>query len=271
MQVTCSRCSTEYDIDDKFGGRWGHCEECDRYIMLPIPDTEQLFAWLRSAPWKDVEEFITNYGLRGHTPRTVKKVNQIFEQLRWDEEYRIRREQPASNNSRLFSVRERTWRRTERNQWRQHTLEELRKMSPSEFEERVADVFAAQGYLAIAVGGTQDNGVDVEIKNPEGDLIAVAQCKRYADGNRITSRDIRAFAGAFMLSKAKKGFYITTGELTRQARLTAARLLWLKVYSGRATAKYIEKHLGRIDVNGNAPMDTQGVNLEEANHPLKPT
>jgi restriction system protein len=215
MHVICQNCSTEYEIDDEFGGRWGHCEDCDRYIMLPIPDRERLFSWLKSAPWEKVEEFINNSGARGHNPRTIREVIKIVEIRRWDEEHRIRRKEPEKNKWRLLSPRERVWRHTERRQWQQYTLAELRQIPPDKFEEKVAEVFIAQGYAAKPVGASRDNGIDVEIRNTDGDLWAVAQCKRYSEGNRITSGDIRAFAGAFLLSGATKGYYIATSRLTR--------------------------------------------------------
>ena len=41
------------------------------------------------------------------------------------------------------------------------------------------------------------------------------QCKRYADGNKVTPRDVREFQGA--LGPFDRGIFITTSVLTQQA------------------------------------------------------
>ena len=68
----------------------------------------------------------------------------------------------------------------------------------------------------------------------------MAQCKRYGAGNRISSANIREFAGAYLLSGAAKGFYFTTGKLTRDARELVGKYPWLIVYEGLGLVQYIQ-------------------------------
>jgi len=104
----------------------------------------------------------------------------------------------------------------------------------------IADVFTLQGYKARAVGGTADDGVDVEIREPSGILWGVAQCKRYGANSRVSAGDVRDFAGAFMLSNAQRGFLLTTGKLTRHAKRTARGYGWLTTYSGSALVEFLD-------------------------------
>lgn len=118
---------------------------------------------------------------------------------------------------------------------------ELLEMDPSAFENFVADLFNVQGYTASAVGGTDDQGIDVLVSDETESLWAVAQCKRYAPGNRIGVKAIREFAGAFLFSGAKKGFYFTTCGLTRDAWKLVGNSPWLTVYDGSRLLRYIQE------------------------------
>jgi restriction endonuclease Mrr len=210
-------------------------------FMLPIPDPQRMLSWLRAAPWDELQDFVKNAGARGHSRRTIGKLTRIVERRRWREEYRVRRDELPEN---LPSVQERIWRRSERRELRRSAIEEIRALSPVEFEQRTAQAFASLGYDAVAVGKAHDNGVDVEIRDAEGRLWGVAQCKRYSEGTAITGRDIRAFGGAFLMSGAQKGFYVTSGRLTRAAKRTAAQFSWLTVLSKHQAVSFINGDKG---------------------------
>ncbi len=239
MHIRCTGCSARYRVDDEYGGRWGRCSQCNARFMLPIPDPDRLLKWASSAPWSKLLQFVNNRGAAGHSRDTVREFVDILERRRWAEEYRVRREMSQSRPP--LSRRERIWAESDSRLRRRRSLDELRNLGPYEFERFVADLFNAQDYVAKAVGGTADRGIDVVVCTRDGTKWGVAQCKRYAANTRVTASDIRDFGGAFMLSGAEKGFFFTTGVFTRNARRTARGFPWLTTYNGSQLVDYIEQ------------------------------
>ena len=98
------------------------------------------------------------------------------------------------------------------------TLEEIRALSPADFEELVADTYRAQGNEVQVVGGTGDHGIDLVVTTRSGGTYLV-QCKRYR--GKIGEPIVRDFYGALRASDAKGGAIITSGTITDAARLWA--------------------------------------------------
>ncbi len=98
------------------------------------------------------------------------------------------------------------------------TLEDIRSLSPSDFEELVADTYRAQGHQVEVVGGTGDHGIDLVVRSHRGEIWLV-QCKRYR--GKIGEPVVRDFYGALRASDANGGALITTGTITDSARLWA--------------------------------------------------
>jgi restriction system protein len=98
------------------------------------------------------------------------------------------------------------------------TLEELKSLSPSDFEKLVAETYRAQGHKVEIVGATGDHGVDLVVKTRKGETWIV-QCKKYR--GKVGEPVIRDFYGALRASDADAGAVITTGLITSQARLWA--------------------------------------------------
>ena len=238
IRVTCNSCGARYILDAKIGGRMGKCSQCDERFVLPIPCPERLLEWAQSAPWRRLTTFVDNCGPRGHCPNVVDQFVEIVTQRRFVEEHATYRQ--TSENGRSLSRREEQWQKSERKILRTKRLDELRQMDPTDFEKLVADIFAVQGLAARSVGRTADDGIDVKIWATDGSFWAIVQCKRYAASNRITSGQIREFAGAYLLSNARKGFYFTTSSYTRHAKRTARGYPWLTLYSGKTFVKYLE-------------------------------
>ncbi len=242
MKVTCPRCLSKLGkVNPESGGHPARCEACGGEFILPFVDADRLLEWVQTAPWDDLDEAIrTNIG-RGHSRTTVTRLVQLFEKRREREIWRLEREEHGE----VLTGRDRLWRALERQdeqrQWQQQTLEEILCLDPSSFERMIADLFSTQGYQARAVGGTDDQGIDVKIWDSSGSLWGVAQCKRYGPEGRIASRDIRDFAGSYLISGAEMGFYFTTGNLTRDAKQTAKQFPWLTVYEGVKLLNYVLK------------------------------
>jgi restriction system protein len=98
------------------------------------------------------------------------------------------------------------------------TLEDIRSLSPSDFEELVAETYRAQGNTVQVVGGTGDHGIDLIVRSRRGDTYLV-QCKRYR--GKIGEPVVRDFYGTLRASDANGGAIITTGTITEAARLWA--------------------------------------------------
>ena len=239
IRVTCVKCNARYAIDADHGGRMGRCSQCDERFILPIPCPDQLLEWANSTTWKRLTRFVTLSGARGHDRPTIDRLIEVFTQRRWAEEHKTYRE--TSETGRSLTRREKIWQKAERRIQFKSILEEILSFTPYEFEQLVADVFSSKGLTARAVGGGGDDGIDVKIWGENGEFWAIAQCKRYATDNRIGASQIREFAGAFLLSNAKKGFFFTTSSFTRHAKKTARGYPWLTIYDGQDFVRYIEK------------------------------
>ena len=246
MQVVCEKCSASYKVSDIHGGRMAKCKKCRHRFVLPIRDEKQLLDWARSCEWRRLFRFMTRGGARGHTESIVDRLIRIYEIRRWAEEDRIRAENFEEKKVREIEAKKDRLakeKRRIRNKMQRHCqLESLYNLTPTEFEVFVADLYKAKGYEAFAVGGGGDNGVDVEIRTPDGKTKwAIAQCKRYAKGNTVGSGAIRNLVGSCGVAGIQKGFFFTTSSYTRQAIETASKFDWLTLYDGIELVKLIQE------------------------------
>ncbi|MCX6055269.1 MAG: restriction endonuclease [Chloroflexi bacterium] len=116
------------------------------------------------------------------------------------------------------------------------TIEEMRALSPSEFETLVAETYQAQGHRVEIVGSTGDHGIDIVVQTRRGETWLV-QCKKYR--GKIGEPVIRDFYGALRAANADAGAVITTGTITTQARLWAeGKPIYL--YDGEEFLKVIQ-------------------------------
>lgn len=99
-----------------------------------------------------------------------------------------------------------------------NSIEEMRALSPSEFEKLVADTYRDQGHAVEIVGGTGDHGIDIVVHSHRGETWFI-QCKRYK--GKIGEPVVRDFYGALRSAEADGGAIITTGTITDSARLWA--------------------------------------------------
>jgi len=100
-------------------------------------------------------------------------------------------------------------------------------MAPRLFEDVVESVFKDIGYDVAVTGyyaggaGRGDDGIDVLLRGSDGDEIGV-QVKRYR--NAIKVEQIRALAGALVLTGRTKGIFVTTSRFQKGATATTKRL-----------------------------------------------
>ncbi len=92
-------------------------------------------------------------------------------------------------------------------------------LSPAGFENLCKRLLTELGLTQLrTVGQAGDRGIDVEGHlrvNPVVSFRVGVQCKRYADGNQITPRQVRELQGA--LGPFDRGIFITTSVFTQQA------------------------------------------------------
>lgn len=98
----------------------------------------------------------------------------------------------------------------------QQTLNQLRAMSPSEFEEFLAWLFRQQGYDVKMTARKGDHGVDL-VLSKEGRTYGV-QAKRFGERQKVGEPMLREFYGSFEDFGAQEGYFITTSSFTQSAR-----------------------------------------------------
>jgi hypothetical protein len=84
-----------------------------------------------------------------------------------------------------------------------------------DFEKLSASIFRGLGYAVELTPSTNDEGVDLLLRDVSCDTLDVAQCKHWRDP--IGSPVVRDFYGAMMHFNARRGFLIATGGLTDSA------------------------------------------------------
>ncbi len=104
------------------------------------------------------------------------------------------------------------------------SIGELLMLTPREFEEAIAQSLRDRGYRHVQrCGGPGDLGVDITCVDPNGERLAI-QCKRYAPGNLVGSREVQLFIGMIHTEHdVDRGVYVTTSGFTAPAHDLAAR------------------------------------------------
>jgi hypothetical protein len=89
------------------------------------------------------------------------------------------------------------------------------------FELLIGEVFRRKGYsVEINSGLGADGGKDLTLRT--NDELAVVQCKKLASDNRVTATQMRDFFGLIIAEGATKGFFVTTGYFSADAKRFAA-------------------------------------------------
>jgi len=114
----------------------------------------------------------------------------------------------------------------------------LAKLSWSEFEELVGELFRRRGFAIKQTGKAgPDGGVDVELKR-DGKLYLV-QCKHW-HSRRVTVDKARALFGVVAERQAAGGFLVTSGKFTEDTR-SFAEGVNLELIDGDALVEYLER------------------------------
>jgi outer membrane protein assembly factor BamB len=105
-------------------------------------------------------------------------------------------------------------------------LEYCQRMDPYEFEELVAKIWRKYGYDCTVTAGSGDMGIDILATKPAPvSEEIIIQAKRYADGNKIGTKQVREYATLRQQEEtADRIILITTSRFTSQAENLAASL-----------------------------------------------
>lgn len=126
------------------------------------------------------------------------------------------------------------------------TLSKMHALSPRHFEQFVADVWQeCQGWQTEVMPKGPDRGLDVIGQPPNGGKKTAVQCKRYAEGNKITSRHIQQYASLRQQRSDVSGVTIvTTSSFTADAEDLADRLD-VRCLDGDSLVRLVEKYNAR--------------------------
>ncbi|MEX2499348.1 MAG: restriction endonuclease [Wenzhouxiangellaceae bacterium] len=114
----------------------------------------------------------------------------------------------------------------------------LAKLSWSEFEELVGELFRRRGFTVKRTGKPgPDGGVDVELRR-DGKLFLV-QCKHWKN-RRVTVDKVRALLGVMTARQAAGGFLVTSGRFTEDAK-SFAKGVNLELIDGHALVEYLDR------------------------------
>jgi HJR/Mrr/RecB family endonuclease len=94
-----------------------------------------------------------------------------------------------------------------------HSLDDIRKLSWTQFEEFVGGLFRARHWRVAPTATEGDGGADLVIS--QGRQRAYVQCKQWR--GQVDVATVRAFYGVMAANHVKKGFFVTTGEFTPEA------------------------------------------------------
>ena len=121
-------------------------------------------------------------------------------------------------------------------------LSKMRNLPPRYFEQFVADVWQErQGWNTEVMDKGPDKGLDVIGQPPSGGTKTAVQCKRYAEGNKITSRDIQQYAALRQQWDDVSGVtVVTTSSFTADAEKLAERLN-VKCLDGRDLVQIVKR------------------------------
>ncbi|WP_417851264.1 restriction endonuclease [Thalassoglobus sp.] len=92
----------------------------------------------------------------------------------------------------------------------------LEQISPQQFEELVAQSFVEMGFDAELLTGINDAGIDIRLKIPGADAVAV-EVKKFTSQGRLGIGEVQRLVGACFVAGARCAILLTTGGFTRSA------------------------------------------------------
>ena len=127
------------------------------------------------------------------------------------------------------------------------TKQQLQSIDPYEFEELVADLWESKGYTTNVRKKSGDKAVDIDAER--GGRKEVIQVKRYSDGNKIGSEEVRKYATLYQQTDANQVVLVTSGQFTSSARELADDL-GVEIVDGRELSHQLSQN--SISIRGSS-------------------
>ena len=123
-----------------------------------------------------------------------------------------------------------------RTKTRERELKDLLALTPTRFEQEMANLLRDLGYSYVEhVGRSNDLGADIKAVCPKGRQ-TVVQCKRLAPGSKVNSPAVQTFIGMVRIHhQADHGIFVTTADFTAPAR-ELARQHAISLWDGKQLA-----------------------------------
>lgn len=101
----------------------------------------------------------------------------------------------------------------------------MRSLTPRQFEEFVADLYAEAGFDVELTPAQSDGGFDVYARQPApfGSMVTLIECKQYAPHRRVGVGMVRQLAGVVETEQAHAGVLATTATFTSGAQSFAEK------------------------------------------------
>lgn len=95
----------------------------------------------------------------------------------------------------------------------------MHKLDPRRFEELVARLLEDQGCEVTLTKRTRDGGYDIfgRLKGAIASPVFLAECKRYAPGNKVGVDVVRGLYAVTEIQRANIGLVITSSSFTKDA------------------------------------------------------
>lgn len=100
-----------------------------------------------------------------------------------------------------------------------HDPEAIYKLSPSMFEELVAELLEREGYSVEVTKKTRDGGKDILVAHHSiiGNFLFYVECKRYAPNNHVGIQLVKNLYATVSADRATAGLLVTTSYFTKPA------------------------------------------------------
>lgn len=97
---------------------------------------------------------------------------------------------------------------------------ELFKLTGTQFEDVMAEVYSRLGYHVTQTKKTRDGGKDLIIRKPNalGNFVYYVECKKYSKSNPVGVGIVREVAGTLSVDRVNAGIIATTSHFTKDAR-----------------------------------------------------
>lgn len=101
------------------------------------------------------------------------------------------------------------------------TLKLIQEIEWKKFEELSTAYYHEKGIKAVATSLGADGGIDIKLyQSDSGNPTSLVQCKAWTS-RQVGVKEIREFLGVMTHEKIAKGFYMTSGEYSTDAKSTA--------------------------------------------------